>query len=225
MPDRTHVVFLPDTGIALLYDYLFGQWSTFTNHTGYDAAVIGNTYHYLRTDARVFRETPGAYSDDGQRIQLRIETAWLHMQEQLQGFQHFWFVHLLGTWMSPHQLGLQYRIDYESQWSAERWLDATGLTSSTGWITGDGANPIGEEPITGTSYGDGPYGDGPYGGTGAGVYAWRMRLSEKGHSIQFRIRDFEADGYLGAAFEPTELLLLGGIKNNARRQYTKSRST
>lgn len=225
MPDRTQVIFLPDEGKALLFDYLFNQWSTFTNHAGYDAAVVGNTYHYLRTDARVFRETIGQYSDAGVRIQLLFETAWIRMQEQLQGFQRFWFMHLLGTWMSPHQLGLQYRLDYRSQWSSERWLDATGLTDSTGWITGDGANPIGEEAITGSAYGDGPYGDGPYGGIDPGTYAWRMRLSEKGHAIQFRLRDYEADGYTGASFEPTEILITGGVKANARRPYTAARST
>ena len=224
MPDRTQVVFLSDTGSALLYDYLFGQWSTFTNHAGYDSAVVGNAYHYLRTDARVFRETIGQYSDDGTRIRLRFETAWIHMQEQLQGFQRFWFMHLLGTWMSPHQLGVQYRLDYGAQWSAARWLDATGLSSSTGWITGDGANVIGESPITGSGYGDGPYGDGPYGGTAPETYAWRFRMSEKGHSVQFRFEDFEADGYAGASFEPTEMLITGGVKGNARRPYTAARS-
>jgi len=224
MPDRTQVVFLTDDGSTLLYDYLFQQWSTFTNHAGFDAAVVSNRYHYLRTDARVFRETIGEYSDDGMRIQLLLETAWIHMTDQLQGWQRFWFLHLLGTWASPHQLGVQYRLDYGGQWSEARWLDATGASSSAGWITGDGANPIGVEPIIGTVYGQGPYGDGPYGGTAPGTYAWRMRLSEKANAIQFRFRDFEADGFLGASFEPTELLITGGVKNVARRPYTAGRS-
>jgi hypothetical protein len=225
MPDRTQVVFLCDTGLTLLYDYLFGQWSTFTNHTGLDAAVVRGAYHYLRTDGRVFRETIGEYSDAGIRIRIRFETAWIHMQEQLQGFQRFWRLHLLGTWISAHQLGIQYQTDYTPGWSNAVWLDATGLSSAAGWITGFGAATIGVEPISGTDYGDGEYGDGPYGGAAQGVYQWRHHLNEKGQAIQFRFEDFEADGFTGASFELTEMLITGGIKGNAPRPFTAGRST
>lgn len=224
LPDRTQVVFLTDSGLTLLYDYLFGQWSTFTNHEGRDAVVVGNQYHYLRTDGRVFRETIGSYSDDGARITLKLETAWLHMLEQLQGFQKFFDLDLLGTWISPHQLGIQYQTDYTPQWTNVAWYDATGLSSSTGWITGTGANTIGVEPIAGSNYGDGQYGAGEYGGTGPGLYEWRLDLYEPGHSIQFRFQDFEATGYAGASFELTELVLTGGIIGNVRRPATAGRS-
>lgn len=225
LPDRTQVVFLTDAGVTLLYDYLFGQWSTFTNHTGYDAAVVSSRYHYLRTDGRVFRETLGRYSDAGTRIRLRLETAWIHLAPHLQGFQRFWYLHLLGTWISPHQLGVQYQTDYTPGWSEADWLDATGLTSSSGWITGPTAGEIGLEPIAGSQYGDGEYGDGPYGGIAPGLYEWRVQLNEKGQSIRFRLEDFEADGFAGASFELTEMLLTGGIKDNAPRPFTKARSS
>lgn len=224
MPDRTSVVFLTDSGLTLLYDYLFGQWSTFTNHEGLDAVVVGNRFHYLRTDGRVFRETPGVFSDAGARIRLRLETAWIRMQDQLQGFARFWFMHVLGTWISPHQLGIQYRTDYTPQWSDAVWLDATGLASSAGWITGANANIIGEDPITGQPYGDGGYGDGPYGGTSPDVYQWRLHLNEKGQSIRLRFEDFEASGFAGASFELTEMLITGGVKGNTQRPYTSARS-
>lgn len=224
MPDRTQVVFLTDEGSTLLFDYLFSQWSTFTNHLGFDAAIVSNAYHYLRTDGRVFRETVGQHSDAGQRIRLRFETAWIHMQEQLQGFQRFWFMHLLGSHLSPHQLGIQYRTDYTPQWTDPVWLDATGLTDAAGWITGAGANPIGEDLITGTEYSEGEYDEGPYSGTSPEAYEWRLHLSEKGASIQFRFEDFEAVGYAGASFELTEMLITGGVKSNARRPFTAARS-
>lgn len=224
MPDRTQVVFLTDAGSTLLFDYLFGQWSTFTNHEGLDAAVVLNAYHYLRIDGRVFRETVGAYADDGKRIRLRLETAWLHMLDQLQGFQRFWYLHILGSWMSPHQLGVQYETDYSPGWTDSYWLDATGATSSTGWITGANANPIGVEPIAGSNYGDGEYGAGEYGGTAPGVYQWRVDLNEKGQSIRFRFEDFEAAGLAGPCFELSEMLLTGGVLGNVRRPWTAGRS-
>lgn len=224
MPDRTQIVFLTDSGLSLLYDHFHGQWSTFTNHEGLDAAVVSGRYHYVRTDGRVFRETPGVYLDDNARIRLRLETAWIHMLPQLQGFQRFWHLHLLGTWVSPHQLGVSYQTDYAPGWTEVDWYDATGLSSSAGWITGTTAATIGLEPIVGTNYGDGNYGEGVYGGTSPGVYQWRLHLDEAGQSIQFRFEDFEAEGYAGASFELTELLLTGGVKAHAIKPFTVGRS-
>lgn len=224
MPDRTQVVFLTNSGLTLLYDYLFGQWSTFTNHEGLDAVVVANQYHYLRTDGRMYRETLGVYSDAGTRIRLRLETAWLHMIEHLQGFQRFWFAHFLGTWQSAHQFGIQYQTDYAPQWTELYWMDATGLSSSTGWLTGSPANTIGVEPITGSAYGVGQYSTGIYGGTPSGIYQWRVHLNEKGQSIRFAVEDFEAIGYTGASFELTELLITGGVKAAATRPFTAGRS-
>lgn len=224
MPDRTQVVFITDHGSTLLYDYLFNQWSTFSNHEGLDAVVVNNTFHYLRLDGTVYQETIGSYNDAGLKIRMRIETSWLHMTQQLQGFQRFWYAHVLGTWSSPHQLGVSYQTDYTDGWAPVFWMDATGATDSAGWITGPNATQIGLDPIGGTGYGDGAYGDGPYGGVARGTYQFRICLNEKGESIRFRFEDFQAAGVEGASFELTELLITGGVKGNAIRPFTKARS-
>lgn len=225
MPGRSQVALLTSSGRTLLYDYLFGQWSTFTNHEGIGAAVIGGVYHYLRKDGTVYRETPGRYSDAGVRIRLRLETAWLHLFDHLQGFQRFWSLLLLGSWLSPHQLGIQYRTDYNDEWSDPSWLDATGDTDPDGWLSGGGVAAIGEDPIRGTAYGDGPYGDGPYGGRANDVYQWRFGIHEHGQSVQFRFEDFEKSGLAGASFELTEMTITGGAKRQAKRPFSGARST
>ena len=225
MPDRTQVVFLTDSGRTLLYDHLFGQWATFTNHEGLDSVVVNGSYYYLRNDGVVWKETPGEYSDNGARITLRLETAWLHMQEHLQGFARFWKLLLLGTHVSPHQLGIQYRLSYNEEWSDPSWLDATDDTDNAGWLTGEGCNEIGVAPIGGTVYGEGVYGDGPYGGTGPDIYQWRFGIHEKGQSIQFRFEDFEKYGLAGASFELTEMMIVGGVIGNDYRPFDGSRST
>lgn len=242
LPDRTQIVFLTDDGLSLLYDYLFDQWSTFTNHEGRDSVVVGGRYYYLRTDGRVFAETVGEHSDAGTRIRLRLETAWIHMLEYLQGFQKFWNFHLLGTWHSPHQLGVQYETDYQHGWSDAIWYDATGLTSGIGWIiapnnvgseyssgeysSGEygGSGVFGSEPISGTNYDSGNYNVGVYGGVPPGEYAWRYDIYEVGHSIRFRFEDFEAVGYAGASFDLTELVITGGTLGTVRRPMTAGRS-
>jgi len=225
LPDRTQILFLTDSGNSLLYDYLFNQWSTFTNHEGYDSIVVAGQFYYLRTDGRVFAETPGVHSDAGTRIQLRLETAWVHMLDQLQGFQRFFNFHLLGAWLSAHQLGVQYRTDYTPGWTDEVWYDATGATSQAGWISAPSTDPtFGTEPISGTSYSDGEYDVGDYGGTAPGEYAWRLDLYETGQSIQFRFEDFEAAGQTGPSFELTELVITGQALGNVRRPMTAGRS-
>jgi len=226
LPKRNAVLFLTDTGKTLYYDYEFGQWSTFTNHEGLDGAVIDDTYHYLRADSSVFRETPGAYADAGARITLRFETAWLHLLEHLQGFQRFWKLLLLGTWSSPHQLAVAHRLSYDEAWTEPYYLDATGEEEgAAGWITGDSANPIGEDPITGSGYGEGNYGEGPYGGRGPDIYQWRYGIHESGQSVQFRFEDFEKAGLAGASFELTEMTITGGVKKVDMRPFSGARST
>ncbi len=225
MPDRTAVLFLTDDGSALYFDYQFGQWSTFTNHEGYDACVVDNTYYYLRTNDTVYEETIGEHSDAGRRIPLRLETAWLHLHEHLQGFQRFWKLLLLGTRVSPHQFAVSHRMNYDEAWTEPYYLDATGDTDDTGWITGEGANPIGEDPITGTVYGEGDYGEGVYGGTGPDVYQWRYGIHEDGQAVQFRFEDYEKAGLAGASFELTEMTIIGGVKKPDIRPFSAARST
>lgn len=224
LPNRTQIVFLTDSGKTLLYDYFFQQWSTFTNHEGYDGTVVSGTYHYLRTDGRVFRETIGSYSDAGTRITLRLETAWIHLAAALQGFQRFWNLLVLGTWISPHQLAVQFRTNYAPSWTDPLYVDATGESSSTGWITGGGADTIGVDPITGSVYGEGDYGSGDYGGTAPDVYQWRFHIGGRGQSVQFRFEDFERDGLTGGAFELSEMLIEGGVAGTSYKPFSAARS-
>lgn len=225
LPKRTAIIFLTDEGKSLYYDYLFDQWSTFTNHEGYDAAVIDGVYHYLRKDSRVFVETLDQHTDAGARIKLLLTTAHIHMLDHLQGFQRFWEAWLLGTWVSPHQLGVSWSLDYREEWNDASWLDATGDTDSTGWLTGEGCATIGEDPITGTTYGEGAYGDGPYGGEANDEYQWKFGIFDGGEAIQFRFEDFEKAGLAGASFELTELTIVGGVKGNTYRPMPGARST
>ncbi|MBP8137608.1 MAG: hypothetical protein KAY61_05335, partial [Candidatus Eisenbacteria bacterium] len=62
-------------------------------------------------------------------------------------------------------------------------------------------------------YGAGPYGAGYYGGDAgyATVYQRKVHLNQRCQSIAFRIEDLEATDTFGAAYELTEMLLIGGV--------------
>jgi len=194
LPDRPHILFLTDDGRTLLFDYERVQWSTFTNHTGYDATVIDGVYHYLRTDGRVFAETPGIYADDNMHIPMRIETAWIKMAGFLQGWQRVIHALFLGTYKSAHNLSVRYGIDYQEAWTAAILLDVDA-----------NFNP--------SVYGAGAYGAGPYGGPGgpSTVYQRRLHLNRRCQAMRFRIEDVEPTAEFGASFELSELLLIGGV--------------
>lgn len=194
LPDRSQIVFLTDAGRTLLWDYERNQWSTFTNHEGIDARVVGGRYYYLRTDGRVFVETPGEYRDDNTRITMLIETAWIHFAPYLQGWQRVLWAYFLGTYKSAHTLWVRYRVNYDDDYRGPIPLDVNS-----------NYNP--------DLYGSGVYGDGPYGGTGGDRtrYQRRIHLNRECQAIQFRIEDSEETGDAGASFELSELLLIGGI--------------
>lgn len=200
LPDRSQIVFLTDDGATLLYDYERAQWSTFTNHIGYDAVVINDTYCYLRTDGRVFAETPGVYRDDNSHIRMRIDTAWVKFGGYLQGWQKVIAASFLGTYKSSHTLQMRYRIDYEEGWSPPYDLDVD-----------DNYDP--------DLYGEGVYGSGPYGGeaTASTVYQRSIHLNERCQAIAFRVEDVEPTAAYGASFELSELLLTGGMLGPAFR--------
>lgn len=203
--DTTQIRFLTDAGRTLLYDYLFGQWSTWTNHEGLDAVLVGGVYHYARTDGRVFRES-ASYADAGDAIKLRIETSWMRFDEAtLQGYSKFWHLHVLGSWRSAHKLRVQFALGYAGSGD---WSDPIDLAATS---------------MDGTGYGDGAYGAGVYGGTPNDAYQWRCHLGRKGQGIRFAFEDLEADGVHGAAFELTELLVTGGTIGPVVRPLRASR--
>lgn len=192
MPDRTQIVMLTDSGETLLFDYLFRQWSTFTNHEGRDGLVLDGTYHYLRNDGRVFRETPGVFRDDNEHIRSVIETAWLKVNG-LQGFQRIYHVLLLGDYKSPHTLRVKAQYDYEPSWTNTWDLDV-------------------DSNQTLTPYGSGTYGAGVYGSSGFSRYQEKIHVGRKCQSARFRIEEREDTGDFGAAFELTEISMSVGVK-------------
>lgn len=193
LPDRHQVVFLTSAGATLLWDYERQQWSTYTNHAGLSAVVTGGVYHYLRADGRVFAETVGAYSDDGDPITLAIETAWIKMSGTLQGWQKVLRAMFIGSYESSHKLRVRWRLDYQDAYTApiDISVDATYAPEL---------------------FGVGTYGVGAYGGTGGAntVYQEKVHVNRRCQAISFRVEDTQSLGNYGASFELSELQLYGG---------------
>lgn len=100
------------SGVALVYNYLFDQWSVFTNHPIVQACIYQNKYTYAKSDGTVYQETPGAYSDANTPISMKLTTGWLSFAE-LQGFQRLYKLLLLGEYKSAHKLQVDICVDFD----------------------------------------------------------------------------------------------------------------
>ena len=113
MRSVNQVRFTLSSGVALVYDYFFGQWSVFTNIGAVDACIYNGIYNYLTSAGLVNAETPGAYTDNGSFIQMSLTTSWMSLAG-LQGFQRCWRMLVLGKYKSPHTLQVNIATDFAS---------------------------------------------------------------------------------------------------------------
>lgn len=174
IPSENHVVFLTSSGRALVFNYLIGQWTTWTNHAGSSAVIWNGSYTYARTDGRIYRQGDN-YSDDGTHYAMKIVTAPIGIKG-VQGKQKIRHIRLLGEYYSPHTLRVGLRFNHHP-----------GVTDTGTWDPSDG--------ITVSLYGAGAYGDGAYGGDGSPVYQARFNMPrQKCQTVQFVIDSTNTGG-------------------------------
>lgn len=212
------VVFTSLTGIAdpytgntvnaLVYDYYFDQWSTFTNHSAVDSDLYfgaGNLLVYANANGTVFQQTHAAFSDNGTPIQLDVTTSYL--TPQIEGYQRIYHAFLLGTYRGSHTLNVQAAFDYD------------GSPSALAVIPSDanlGISTFGSD----ASFGSSPQ----FGGSpGTSVYQYRLDILRKCQAVSFRI--FETESSPGNEALRLSAMVLdvgvkrGGFKLPARRQF------
>jgi hypothetical protein len=116
---KSQVRFLCETGLTLVYDYIFNQWSTFTNHTGLSAANWRGAYSYVTTGGAVYVENVG-FLDDTTPFVMLLQTSWLALAS-VQGFQRVKWVVVLGDYVNgataTHGLRVRAAYDFSSSLS------------------------------------------------------------------------------------------------------------
>lgn len=196
------VRFLTSDGDALIYNYFFGQWSTFRNHKGKSAVIWNRLYTYITTTNNIFVETPGVYSDNGQSIKMKIVTQWFSFA-QVQGFMRVYKFNVLGKYKGKHKLVVRIGYDFE-----QFFMQQVNFNSDLIFDT--------------TTYGeDSPYGDGVFAGQPS-VYQYRVNTTkQKVESIRVSIEDvFQGnanEGYTLTGLEFEVGQKQGGMKIPASR--------
>ena len=199
LSDKSQVRFTTSAGPALVYDYYYGKWATFTNHSGTGAInwKANNTYCYLRTSGGlVYKENTTNFKDVDAAIQLKLTTAWIK-PGSIQGLQRVRRALVLGDYKSNHTLETRVGYNFEQFFNEKHtfnFKDATGL------------NTYGDEN---------PYGSEYYGaGTNllySGVYQFNAHLArQKCEAVRFQFSDTVSSDP-GQAYSITNLMLEVGL--------------
>ena len=147
------------SGKALVYDYYFDQWSVFTNQNAADSTIFEGKFTYLRPDGKIYKETPGVWTDGGQPIYLKLKTAWLSFNG-LQGLERLYNTMVLGEYKSPHTLTVKVAHDFEadSQTTAIPVATNPGLYQYKVYLTRQKSQSVQftvQETQAGPTYGEG----------------------------------------------------------------------
>jgi hypothetical protein len=204
IPDQW-VVFTTTTGTAIVYDYYYDQWGTFTNHAAVDGELYvgqNGAFVFAATNGQVYLQTPSAFTDAGAPIQLSLTTAWMN-PGVLQGYQRIYHAFLLGTYRGTHNLQVSVGFNYNPVFTAMTLIPV----DSTIGISTFGA---------GASFGS----DASFGGTTSDVdqyvYQFRLDILRKCEAFRLQIQDLQTSpGNEGLSL--ASLALLVGVKSGGHK--------
>lgn len=202
LSETNEIRFTTDSERQLVYDYYVKKWTTDTNIDAIDSVLYNGVYVYIRENGQIMLETPGLYSDNGSYISIKITSAWMSLAG-IQGFERFYQMMLLGTYVAPHTLKVKFAYDFESSYDSEATINATEL-----------ATP---------AYGDGYYGTDTYGATFP-LYQFRVFPNrQKCQSFKFSISDYgqgiNAAGLQISNFAAELGMKTGSWKKQSARSY------
>lgn len=217
------VIFTTVSGTALVYDYLYDQWSTFTNHPAIDSDLwfgSSNLFVWASSSGVIYQQTPGAYLDAGAAIPLSLTTSWLTFgalaggasvaggNSGMQGYARIYHALIVGQYYSPHTLTVNVAYDYDTLWTGQVVQPLTSATASIpstalGLTTFGSASPFGSDSPFGGSY------------SGQAQYQYRLDLLRKCQAVAFQITDSGSSA--GQGFSLSSLGLVMGVKSGPNK--------
>lgn len=203
MSDNNEVRFITSDDLCLVYNYFFGQWSTFTNHSANDCVDWDNKFVLVRPNGEVLVENKSHFNDAGQPIKLSLTTAWLSFAG-IQGYERVYRALFLGEYKSEHKLNIEVGYDYSPY-----FIDS-GVFSV-------------DETYKLNTYGSQTYGEDVYGGEYP-LYQIKNHLTrQKFNTVRFRLSDDQL--YLteaGEGFNIANMSFEVGVKRTPRKMSAKN---
>ena len=204
LPDQW-VIFTSAAGTSLVYDYLYDQWSTFTNHAAADSCLYQGDFTFLSPTGTIMQQTPTVFTDNGTPIPISIQTAKIALA-QIQGYQRVYEAFILGAYRGQNvTLTLGCAFDYDTQIDAQSIVPVDTMVGLTG------------APSSGT------FGTEPWYGSPTTLFQWRADILRKCESIQFQITDAQTgtgnEGYALSAITLNVGVKRGGQKVSPTKQF------
>lgn len=129
VPNTTQVRYALSNGTMLMYDYFYKKWATFSNPAGVSDCIFQGQHTYVASDGTVYQESPGVYYDGTVTPVLwSFQTAWIKLAG-LQGYQRAYFLYILATYISSHQLTVNLYTNFST--SADSTVTITPDSSSS----------------------------------------------------------------------------------------------
>lgn len=111
IPGTNQVRFTLNNSVTLMYDYYYSQWGTFTNLQAITATLFEGMHTYLTQYGTILQETPNTYVDGSSPVLMSFTTSWINIAG-LQGYERFYFMYILGTYVTPFKLDVTLAYDY-----------------------------------------------------------------------------------------------------------------
>jgi hypothetical protein len=198
LAQTNEIVFTTSEGTALVYNYFFNTWSTWTNLPAVDACMWNGQLCVLTASGAVMVQdnTDTVFADSHPNgvtypVSLMIRTPFLKLSG-MQGYQSIFGCYLLGTLQAPHILQVSVAYDYNPS------VQGNVLINSS--IAGGGR--WGGLPVWGSK---GAWGNGSL----FSNYQWQIAVnSPRCQSIQFTFQDVQPTASQGFSLNGIALEVL-----------------
>jgi hypothetical protein len=130
-PQDNQIIFTTSNGIALVYDYYFQQWATWTNQFASDCAIYNNLFTFLTPQGSVYVQNRTKFTDGSSPVYLSFTLPNLSFAG-LQGFQRVFRAYILGTYKGPHQLVVNVAYDFNDSYTQSTIIAASQNVSNWG---------------------------------------------------------------------------------------------
>lgn len=174
-PQDNQIIFTTSNGVALVYDYYFKQWATWTNHFAVDCAIYNNLFCFLTSTGNVYVQNRNKFTDGSSPIYLSWTLPNLSFAG-IQGFQRVYKCFILGTYKGVHTLNVQVAYDYNDSFTQSTTINPSTNVSTWG--------------------GDSNWGSGTFWGGTYQIYEFRVDFNvQKCTAIRLLISDNQTSSY------------------------------
>lgn len=131
MPERDEVLWMSNLadGYALVFNWHYGMWSTWSEHQGTDIVWVPESdyYIYKKDDGSIYYQVTGHVDDvDGYAPELKLETGWYSFAG-IGGFARLKRIMLVAQNISEHELEVKIGYNFDPHWEDTLTFDSTTL--------------------------------------------------------------------------------------------------